>query len=156
MHFHHPEPPKFALFDRFRNSRAARHLPCASRKQPTRCDITPLKKVRSIVDPTTRFRRLYKNISDPGDSKFLGRRNRNQNGHPREEACTELRPEPHKCVQNYISGHVSSLLCNALLTISKVQFFKSIGKWTSKITVAAETIEQTFFDAFLTALRCHR
>ena len=46
--------------DSFRNSRAARHLPCASTKQPTRCDITPLKKVRSIVDPTTRFRRLYK------------------------------------------------------------------------------------------------
>ena len=64
--------------DSFRNSRAARHLPCASTKQPTRCDITPLKKVRSIVDPTTRFRRLYKNISDPGDSEFQGRRNRNQ------------------------------------------------------------------------------
>ena len=37
----------------------------------------------------TRFRRLYKNISDPGDPKFLGRRNRNQKGHHTEEACTE-------------------------------------------------------------------
>ena len=84
---------KSHFFDSFRNSRAARHLPCANTKQPTRCDITPLKKVCSIVDPTTRFRRLYKNISDPGDSEFLGRRNRNQKGDPREEACTELHPK---------------------------------------------------------------
>ena len=39
--------------------------------------------------PRTRFRRLYKNISDPGDSEFLGRRNRSQKANRREEACTE-------------------------------------------------------------------
>ena len=61
---------KSHFFDSSRNSRAARHLPCASRKQPTRCDITPLKKVCSIVNPTTRFRRLHKNISDPAIRNF--------------------------------------------------------------------------------------
>ena len=48
------------------------------------------------------------------------------------------------------------LLCNALFKISKVQFLKSTVKWTSKYSVAAETIEQTFFDDFLTASWCHR
>ena len=41
-------------------------------------------------------------------------------------------------------------------TISQVQFFKSTVKWTSKFPVAAETIEQTFFDAFLATPRSHR
>ena len=43
-----------------------------------------------------------------------------------------------------------------IFKISKVQFFKSTVKSTSKYPVAAVTIERTFFDDILTASYCHR
>ena len=74
----------------------------------------------------------------------------------KQASCTEWRSKAQNVSQIYIFGHVPPLLCIALLRISKVQFFESNVKCTSKFPVAAETIERTFFDDFLTASRCHR
>ena len=46
-----------------------------------------------LINPCTRFRRLYKNISDPGIRNFLNRRIQNQKNDSREEACTQRHPE---------------------------------------------------------------
>ena len=126
---------KSHFFDSSRNSRAARHLPCASTKPPTRCGITPLKKVRSIVNPTTRFRRLYKNISDPGDLKFLGRRNRNQKVTlGRRLAQNDARNAKIRTKSHFLPR--IDFTSQYFFAISKVQIFKTMPKSTSVASYA--------------------
>ena len=113
----------FSIFsDLSRNSRAARHLPCAVTNPPNRLHFTPLKKVRSIVNPTTRYRRLCKNERSGSPIPISFKNHKSPSGYYPQAFRTNWRPETQNRVQLILSVDSRPLLCISFSCFQRFKF----------------------------------
>ena len=91
------------------------------------CSIFQIHSKMDLEIPRTRFRRLYKNISDPGDSEFLGRRNRNQKVTLGRRLAQNDARNAKVRTKSHFRPRID-LTSQYFFAISKVQIFKTMPK----------------------------